>query len=76
MSAGGFLVYEEHPVFPSCALLVTPQRLCMAPPALLACSSAAVKAALNIDRAAPGTELTSITGLLSEGRGCLSKVKQ
>ena len=46
------------------------------PSALLACSSVAVESALNINGAAPGTAVTSITGLLDEGCGCLSKVKQ
>ena len=46
------------------------------PPALLACSSAAVESTLNINGAAPGTTVTSVTGLLGEGCGCLSKVKQ
>lgn len=45
-------------------------------PPLPACSSAAVKATLNINRAAPGTAGMSITGLLIEGLSCLFKVKQ
>lgn len=46
------------------------------PPALPAWSSATVESILNINRTAPGAAVTSVTGLLGEGRGCLSKVKQ
>lgn len=64
--------------FPSRALPTAPRSLQgpRPPPALLAYSSAAVKATLNINTTAPALVVTSIPGLLGEGRGCLSKVKQ
>lgn len=62
--------------FPSVPCLQLHGDVARPPPALLACSSAAVESTFNINRTAPGAAVTSVTGLLGKGCGCLSKVKQ